>query len=165
MPRVNRSYTHQTLKILFGFCDNQCAYPECSESIIRPGTEHSDTLIVGQISHIYAVKDSGPRGKPDLTPADERNAPENLILLCPTHHRIVDGQHESYPAEMLLAWKEKQEARMRALMPQELGDVQARGVAIAALSQTLIDREIEEQVRRLRRVDRCLLPSIPTLLL
>ncbi len=63
----------------------------------------------------------------------------------------MDGQHETYPAEMLLTWKERQEGRMRAQMPQELGDVQARGVAVAVLSQTLIDREIEEQVRRLRR--------------
>ena len=25
--------------------------------------------------------------------AKERNSPDNLILLCPTHHTIVDEQH------------------------------------------------------------------------
>lgn len=146
---MSRSYSDKTYKILFGFCDNQCAYPGCTQAIIQRNTEQSNTLVVGQIAHIYAVKDNGPRGKPDLTTA-QRNAPENLILLCPTHHRIVDGQHETYPVEMLIAWKEKQEARMRGLVAKEFDNAQLGGVATAALSQSLIDSGIEEQATRLQ---------------
>src|SRR6185312_6994801 len=85
-----RSYSQRTLKILFGRCGNRCAEPSCTNPIIKPGTEESPDLVVGQIAHIYAVADSGPRGKPTLS-MEERNSPNNLILLCPTHHVIVDG--------------------------------------------------------------------------
>ena len=143
---MSRSYSEKTLKILFALSGDQCAHPDCTEAIIQPGTEQSDALVVGQIAHIYAVKDNGPRGDPDLT-QEQRNAHENLILLCPTHHRIVDGQHETYPAVMLIDWKEQHEARMQPA----LVDLQTQGMAVAALSQTLIDREIDEQLRWLRR--------------
>src|SRR5258708_5106404 len=88
----NRSYSDKTLKVLFGFCGNRCAEPSCTNPIIKSGTEFSGDLVVGQIAHIYALADNGPRGKPGLT-ARERNGPDNLILLCPTHHVVVDGQH------------------------------------------------------------------------
>ena len=62
--------------------------------------------------HIYAASDNGPRGKPGLTAA-ERNSPDNLVLMCGHHHPLVDKQWETYPADLLKAWKEKHEARFQ----------------------------------------------------
>ena len=38
------------------------------------------------------------------------NAVENLIVLCPTHHTLVDCQPETYTADMLRKWKQTHEA-------------------------------------------------------
>lgn len=108
----SRSYSSKTLKILFAQSGNLCAYPECTNNIIEPATEQSDDQVIGQVCHIHALSEQGPRGKAGLT-AKELNSPENLILLCPTHHAIVDGQHESYPAEKLKKWKQNHESRIQ----------------------------------------------------
>ena len=108
----SRSYSPKTLKILFAQSGDLCTYPECTNNIIEPATEQSDDQVLGQVCHIYALSEQGPRGKPGLT-KEELNSPENLILLCPTHHAIVDGQHESYPAEKLKEWKQNHESRIQ----------------------------------------------------
>ena len=108
----SRSYSSKTLKILFAQSRNLCAYPECTNNIIEPATEQSDDQVIGQVCHIYALSEQGPRGNSGLT-KEELNSPENLILLCPTHHAIVDGQHESYPAEKLKEWKQNHESRIQ----------------------------------------------------
>jgi hypothetical protein len=85
-------------------------------------TEFSEDLVVGQISHIYAHSDRGPRGKPRMTEQERREA-DNLILFCPTHHVIVDGQHETYSATLLLEWKQKHERPYRDSLSARLNDV------------------------------------------
>jgi hypothetical protein len=79
-------------------------FPGCTNPIIAPGTPFSDAAVVGQICYIYAASNDGPRGKPGLTAA-ERNSPDNLILMCGHHHPLVDKQWETYPADLLTAWK------------------------------------------------------------
>ena len=64
----------------------------------------------GQIAHIEAHSDNGPRANPDL-PQQDRDLYDNLILLCPTHHVLVDNQANTYTVEMLRTWKTAQEAR------------------------------------------------------
>ena len=117
-----RSYSDRTLKILFAMSMNQCAHPHCSQAVIQSKTSKSEAAVVGQIAHIYALSDDGPRGKSGLSDA-ERNQVENLILLCPTHHVVVDAQHESYPAAALLKWKSQHEMKFRDRVGGNLGDL------------------------------------------
>ena len=117
-----RNYSQQTIKILFALCGNRCAEPSCTNPIIAPQTDYSLETVLGQISHIYAAADDGPRGKPDLT-AKERNAPDNLILLCPTHHVVVDKQYETYPAPLLRDWKDKRERPHKAQLSARIGQI------------------------------------------
>ena len=49
---AKRSYSPKTLKVLFGLSGNKCAVPGCSNPIIKPSTDLSDELVVGQICHI-----------------------------------------------------------------------------------------------------------------
>ena len=100
MTKATRRYSEKTIKLLFGSCGNQCAAPDCTNPIVAAGTLDSDAAVVGQICHIYAASDDGPRGKQGLT-AEERDAPENLILMCGFHHPLVDKQWETYPADVL----------------------------------------------------------------
>ncbi len=113
---LERSYTTRTLKILFARSGNKCAEPDCKQLLVVPGTSLSCEAVVGEIAHIYAFSETGPRGSHDMSKA-ARNEASNLILLCPTHHRLVDAQHESYPATLLLQWKKQAERELRAGTP------------------------------------------------
>lgn len=55
---------------------------------------------------------AGPRGVPE--PASEVDSCANIILLCPTHHRIVDAQPDIYTAKVLRAMKYQHETAVRA---------------------------------------------------
>ena len=117
-----RRYSQQTVKVLFALCGNQCAHPDCTQSIIENATHASPDLVVGHIAHIYAHSDDGPRGSPGMSER-ERNQADNLILLCPTYHTIVDGQHATYPAAMLVEWKRKHERPYRDAIRSRLTDL------------------------------------------
>ena len=145
-----RSYSPKTLKVLFGLSRNQCAYPECSNPVIEPPTEQSDALVIAQICHIYAVSEKGPRGKPGLT-QEALNAQENLILLCPNHHALVDGQHESYPADTLKEWKRDHETEMQKKLSPDLECVQPDILWHPYFPTTLVDQTIKDEVNKLRK--------------
>ncbi|MEN8130202.1 MAG: HNH endonuclease [Pseudomonadota bacterium] len=120
---MKRSYLQKTLKVLFALSGNQCAHPECTNTLIESATENSDAFVTAHICHIYAISTDGPRGKPGLT-QKELNSPENLILLCRHHHGVVDGQHETYPAAMLKEWKQSHESKMQKRLSADLESVQ-----------------------------------------
>ena len=67
---------------------------------------------IGEVAHIAGRSATGPRGSSE-TPLADRDAPENLILLCPNHHteadtgRITDSQ---YTEEFLRSRKKSKEA-------------------------------------------------------
>lgn len=119
---LKRKYSHRTLKVLFGLSGNRCGRPGCAQAVIKNATDYSDALVVAQIAHIYALSKDGPRGKDGLTEA-ELNAPANLILLCPTDHVIVDGQHETYPADLLFKWKAAQEHAAVGQLGHSISDI------------------------------------------
>lgn len=138
--QFKRNYTEKTLKILFTMSGNRCAEPTCNNPIVKSSTELSSAILVGQIAHIYALSDDGPRGKRGLN-AKQRNAPDNLLLLCPTHHVVVDGQHETYPASLLLDWKEKQERPQREEIKDRINEIGFRELEFAA--DSLLSRQAE----------------------
>jgi hypothetical protein len=143
-----RSYSQNTIKLLFGASGNQCACPECTNPIIAPGTPDSDAAVVAQICHIYAASDNGPRGKPGLTVA-ERNSPDNLILLCGHHHPLVDKQWQTYPADLLKAWKKTHEAKFQQGTADAL-KLQDSMQKLAFL-QTYSDQQIAAEIEAIRQ--------------
>ena len=147
---IKRYYKPKTLKVLFALSGNQCAHPECTNTVIEPATKKSDAHVSAQICHIYAVNTKGPRGKLGLT-QDELNAPSNLILLCRHHHGIVDGQHESYPANVLKDWKQSHEVKMQQHMSSNLGNVPLDVFSHPYFPKDLVNQKIEEEVETLRK--------------
>lgn len=128
-----RYYSDRTLKILFALSGNQCAEPSCIEPIIAASTHASPELVVGQIAHIFAISEDGPRGKKGLTDK-ELNQASNLLLLCPTHHVKVDGQHETYPASLLLDWKTRHEKKYGETVSASITDIGYAELEVAARS-------------------------------
>jgi hypothetical protein len=77
--------------------------------------EHDATanaVVIGEEAHIVAQSVNGPRGKPPLNP-EQRDAYSNLILLCPTHHNLVDSDEDAFPVARLLTMKKAHEAHVR----------------------------------------------------
>jgi hypothetical protein len=64
-----------------------------------------DPVVVGEMAHVISRKPKGPRG--DGVGGDDSY--ENLILLCPNHHTLVDKAEGRYPEEMLRQWKRDHE--------------------------------------------------------
>ena len=151
MAKSKRGYSQKTLKILYALSGHQCAFPECGVAITEPGTPESGPVVVGEICHIYAASEQGPRGKSGMQ-EEELNAPENLIILCPTHHRIVDGQPGIYTADLLKSWKLEHEAKAaRRSSALESQNVRMDILSHRSFPLELVDQKIDEDVQLLRQ--------------
>ncbi|MGN6148068.1 MAG: HNH endonuclease signature motif containing protein [Rhizomicrobium sp.] len=91
---------------------NRCAFPKCSVSLL------SGETVIGEICHIAAAKSGGPRYDGEQS-ATERHSYDNLILLCPLHHKVVDDDVESYSAARLLKMKADHESKAEKISEEE----------------------------------------------
>lgn len=148
--KLKRNYTQATIKQLFTLSYNRCAFPGCENEVVVSATEKSDSIVLNHICHIYSLSEDGPRGRNGLT-EKELNAPENLILFCPTHHVIVDRQHETYPAGLLLQWRQDHEESMRRRVASKITTAEANVFSHSFHPVDLIDQRIDEEVIKIRR--------------
>lgn len=74
----------------------------------------------GEMAHIHAVSDNGPRNKRGMT-TEEKNNIENLMLLCSEHHHMIDTYPEDFKDGMLKLKKKRHEERIRMVtsIPEE----------------------------------------------
>jgi hypothetical protein len=88
------NYSITDIKTLFALSCNRCAFPGCDERLSDPAWGQ----VKADIAHIYGEKEGSARWDPGMTDA-QRNSYDNLILLCPNHHRLIDRlRPEDYPA-------------------------------------------------------------------
>ena len=142
-----RAYSSATIKKLFGLSRNLCAFPDCTNQIVAAETKWSDPAVLGQICHIYAAANKGPRGKPGLT-QEQRNAFDNLILMCGYHHPRVDQQWQTYPARTLKKWKKAHDAKATAGTAEAV-KAEAQ-IAKHAFFEATSDEQIEKALTRIR---------------
>jgi hypothetical protein len=96
-----RDYSETVVKTLFALSGNTCAFSRCEEKLTDP----SWAQVNAQISHICGFKPTSPRYDACMTD-EQRNGFDNLILLCPNHHRKVDYLiPEDYPVDVLQKMK------------------------------------------------------------
>lgn len=97
--------TDKSLKILWGTSGNLCGFPECNVEITAIPQGMGYTL--GEMAHIKGDKPTSCRYDQDQ-PDVERNSHNNLILLCPTHHTIIDKPENlsTYTVDVLMKMKE-----------------------------------------------------------
>jgi len=88
----------KTRKILWGRSGNRCAM--CRHELVVDATEFDGESVVGEECHVVSGKGQGPRYDPEY-PVGCIDEPENLILLCRIHHKMVDDQYETYVADVL----------------------------------------------------------------
>ena len=147
---MKRNVSRRNSNTLYALSGNQCAYPDCIESLIEEATGEAEAHSKGEICHIFAVSEAGPRGKPGLTES-QLNSLDNLILLCRNHHTIIDGQHASYPAARLKKWKDDHEKRVKQLQASESREKIRSDRRSSFYQIALLDEKIKEAIDRLRR--------------
>ncbi|RIK04518.1 MAG: hypothetical protein DCC49_13345 [Acidobacteria bacterium] len=95
------------MKALYALSGNTCAYRRCEVKLADP----SWGGVRADVAHIRGARPGSPRY--DLTMSDaERHSFENLILLCPNCHRLVDVlDPDGHPVELLEEMKREHEER------------------------------------------------------
>ncbi|HBI9063578.1 TPA: HNH endonuclease [Acinetobacter baumannii] len=102
----------KSVKILWGGSGNLCAHPECTTNITALTGRKGYTL--GEMAHIKGDKPGACRYDPTQT-EKERNSHENLILLCPTHHTLIDKPENLsiYTVDVLMEMKKNHLAKVQ----------------------------------------------------
>lgn len=125
-----------TVKRLFAVSGNRCAFPECTNPLVEP----ESGTVVGEICHIRAQNTNGPRYDEGQTD-EARHGFENLILLCPGHHKVVDADPERYTVTWLLGVKAGHEAKYRG--GAEPSDEVARRLLFSSYDPAALDAYLE----------------------
>jgi hypothetical protein len=101
-PRGAASPDSNTQKRLFADSGGHCQNPSCECELFVDAS--GKVIHIAEMAHVFAASDRGPRANPGLTDT-ERGSFDNLVVLCANCHTMVDKAPESYPDEMMKAWK------------------------------------------------------------
>lgn len=97
---------------------------------------------MGEQAHIAPHGEGGPRRISEV-PQGNRDTYDNIILLCPNHHRgSVDGQPNTYTEALLHHWKDDHEAWVRDTLTQAIPRLQFED--LQAVAERLAEAEPEE---------------------
>lgn len=94
-------------KRLWGKAAGKCTYPACGVDCL-PFLDQVNPTVIGEMAHVIARSVDGPRGRS----SDGDDSYSNLILLCPTHHTLVDKAPDKFTAVMLREWKANHERQI-----------------------------------------------------
>jgi hypothetical protein len=109
-----------------------CEFDGCRKYLF----EHHVTLDAGnfaQMAHIVAFSEKGPRGKDGKRPADINNV-DNLMLLCPECHKLIDTKEKEFARATLETFKQDHESHIRyvtSLKPEKKTAILALKAPIA----------------------------------
>lgn len=94
---------------LFADSGGYCANPECRAEIFRE--LDGEVIHIAEIAHIISAGERGPRSSAQLSD-QEKSAYDNLILLCPTCHTMIDKAEDKFPEGLILDWKKSHKDRL-----------------------------------------------------
>ena len=108
------SITPKSIKLLWANAAGICSWPGCSIRLATGNEEGVDPYTVGEMAHIKGDQQGSNRHDP-LQSQIERDSYSNLVLLCPTHHTIIDKPENEarYSVDALLQMKAIQEESIR----------------------------------------------------
>jgi len=98
-----KSILTETKLRLFSEAAGHCQRPICLQPLFP--AEMGGDKHIAEMAHVIPYGKTGPRHEERPEGEYDANAFENLILLCPTCHTIIDKDFEAYPRNTLLDWK------------------------------------------------------------
>ena len=97
---------------LFADSGGFCQKSDCHRQLFLE--LEGELIHIAEIAHIIAAMDGGPRANAEVS-VEARGCYENLILLCPACHTIIDKAPDKYPDVLVLEWKREHTEKLRAL--------------------------------------------------
>ena len=99
------SISSSSKRILYFQSGGYCQNPFCNCELFK-FFESGKVTDIEELAHIIAQKEDGPRGD-DEKELTERDLIDNIILLCPSCHTLVDKNPDEYSKEALFEWKKE----------------------------------------------------------
>lgn len=116
------SFSITVIKTLFGASPNVCSYRGCDEKLTDPGWKE----VNAEIAHICGERPGAARYDPLMSDV-ERNGYDNLLLLCPKHHKLIDRlDPDGHPVELLREMKARSAEHGAQARPWATADVLTR---------------------------------------
>jgi hypothetical protein len=105
------SITNKSIKLLWSNAAGRCSFRSCGERLSVEEAEGVNPYTLGEMAHIKGNKLGSNRYDVEQ-PAIERDSYENLILLCPTHHTLIDKaeNEDAFSIELLHEMKREHES-------------------------------------------------------
>lgn len=105
------SITNKSIKLLWSNAAGRCSFQDCKEKLSVEEAEGVTLYTLGEMAHIKGNKPGSNRYDINQS-AIERNSYENLILLCPTHHTLIDKaeNEDRFNVELLHGMKQEHES-------------------------------------------------------
>ena len=101
----------------------RCEFRGCNKLLIGDLIAGKRMGKFGYIAHIVADEPGGPRGDPIRSPQLAQDI-DNLMLMCPTHHKAIDVEYlADYPEPVLLAMKAEHEDRIEIVTDMDVDRV------------------------------------------
>jgi SMODS-associated and fused to various effectors sensor domain/HNH endonuclease len=110
VKKPSRSSSPAAKNLLAARSGGRCEFAGCNEYLFQ----HPLTLKDGNFSqhaHIVAFSEEGPRGRDRARPLDIHSV-DNLMLLCPLCHKLIDDNPGDYPRSVLEKYKQDHEERI-----------------------------------------------------
>jgi hypothetical protein len=112
MEARGRKIARDTVVRLVGAGAGCCYRPECPTGFLWHVVADEPTVGLAEVAHIVAASAKGPRADPDASEAILTGI-DNLLLLCPTCHTLIDKAPDFYTTELIQQWKASHEQRVR----------------------------------------------------
>jgi hypothetical protein len=109
MKKARKAIPDTTKLRLWVKSAGRCEFKGCNTPIWKNNLTLSEGNFA-EIAHIIGSSKDGPRGTDQSKEAQIDF--DNLILLCQRCHKEIDDHPESYPVELLRAWKQDHENRI-----------------------------------------------------
>lgn len=97
---------------LWAKAGGRCEYRGCNVSLVGDLIANNEDGLYGFIAHVVADSVNGPRGDAVRSPLLAKDL-ANLMLMCSTHHKLIDVvAPDDHPEDLLLAMKKVHEDRI-----------------------------------------------------
>jgi hypothetical protein len=133
-----REIAELTIKKLYSMSGNHCAFPGCTQTFFNC----ADKTNVSNICHIEAAEQGGQRYNPN-SDDEYRRSFDNLILLCPNHHKVTDDV-QKYTVAVLKDMKYQHETKfLQSVIAQDVivKNPSALNIIISELGSRIFDSQ------------------------
>src|SRR5450759_3391962 len=116
-------------KLLWARAGGTCAL--CKSHLTADAKSGDKDVVLGEEAHLVSEEPNGPRFRP--MPRKEVDAYANLILLCPSDHKIVDEQVTYYTEQRLQVLKRKHEQWVKDRVSSTIPTIKIRDPEVGKL--------------------------------